>query len=132
MENNTIAFVLLRLAVAASMFGHGLVRLPKLNGFSHWMTTSFEKSMLPGAMVLPFSYILPIAEFVVGLLLILGLFTRLSLIAGAIIMIMLILGTTLIEEWGSLPSQLIHVAFFAVLLVFIKYNGFALDRVINK
>lgn len=132
MENNTIAFVLLRLAVAASMFGHGLVRLPKLSGFSHWMVSSFEKSMLPGALVLPFSYILPIAEFVVGLLLILGLFTRLSLIGGALIMIALILGTTLIEDWHSLPSQLIHAAFFAVLLVFIRYNGFALDKLISK
>lgn len=132
MENNTIAFVLLRLAVGASMFGHGLVRLPKLNGFSHWMTASFEKSMLPGALVVPFSYILPIAEFVIGLLLIFGLFTRLSLIAGAVVMIMLILGTTLIEDWGALPSQMIHAAFFAVLLVFIKYNSFALDKVISK
>lgn len=132
MENNTIAFVLLRLAVAASMFGHGLVRLPKLSGFSHWMVTSFEKSMLPGALVLPFSYILPVAEFIVGLLLILGLFTRLSLIGGALIMIALILGTTLIEDWHSLPSQLIHAAFFAVLLVFIRYNGFALDKLIGK
>ncbi|QJB34049.1 DoxX family protein [Chitinophaga oryzae] len=132
MENNTIAFVLLRLAVAASMFGHGLVRLPKLSGFSQWMVTSFEKSMLPGAMVLPFSYILPIAEFIVGLFLILGLFTRLSLIGGALIMIALILGTTLIEDWHSLPSQLIHAAFFAVLLVFIRYNGFALDKLISR
>ncbi|RBL93853.1 DoxX family membrane protein [Chitinophaga flava] len=132
MENNTIAFVLTRLAIAASMFGHGLVRLPKLNAFSDWMVKSFEKSMLPGILVLPFSYILPLAEFAIGLLLILGLFTRTSLIAGAIVMIMLILGTTLIEDWGALASQLIHAAFFTVLLVFVRYNGFALDNLVRK
>lgn len=132
MENNTIAFVLLRLAVAASMFGHGLVRLPKLNGFSAWMVKSFEKSMMPEILVVPFSYILPLAEFAIGLLLILGLFTRISLIAGAVVMIMLILGTTLIEDWAALPSQLIHVAFFGILLVFIQYNRFALDHLIKK
>lgn len=132
MENNTIAYVLLRLAIAASMFGHGLVRLPKLSGFSQWMTASFEKSMLPRTLVLPFSYVLPLAEFTIGLLLILGLFTRPALIAGGIVMIMLILGTTLIEDWHSLGSQLIHAAFFGVLLVFVRYNGYAVDSLISK
>ncbi|MCW3462019.1 DoxX family protein [Chitinophaga nivalis] len=132
MDNNAIAFVLLRLAVAASMFGHGLVRLPKLNGFSGWMVKSFENSMLPKIMVVPFSYALPIAEFVIGALLILGLFTRASLIGGSIVMFMLIMGTTLIEHWEALPSQLIHVAFFAVLLVFIRYNTIAVDHLIKK
>lgn len=73
---NTITFLLLRLAIGASMFGHGLVRLPKLNAFSQWMTGNFEKSMLPGALVVPFSYILPVAEFLIGLLIIAGLFYK--------------------------------------------------------
>jgi thiosulfate dehydrogenase [quinone] large subunit len=44
---NTTSFLLLRLGIGISMFGHGLVRLPKLAGFSKWMVTSFEKSLLP-------------------------------------------------------------------------------------
>ena len=129
---NSTAFLLLRLAIAASMFGHGLVRLPKLNGFSQWMVSSFEKSMLPSALVTPFSYALPIAEFTIGLLLLIGLFTRVSLIAGGIVMIALILGTTLIENWEALTSQLIHAAFFAVLLSFIQYNTWAVDNILKK
>ncbi|MVT11178.1 DoxX family protein [Chitinophaga tropicalis] len=132
MINNTITFLLLRLAIGASMFGHGLVRLSKLDKFSAWMVQGFEKSMLPSALVTPFSYALPIAEFVVGLTLILGLFTRLSLIAGGIIMILLILGTTLIENWEALTSQLVHAAFFALLLSYVSYNGCALDNLIRK
>lgn len=81
---NKTAYLLLRLAIGASMFGHGLVRLPKLNAFSDWMVGSFEKSILPQALVVPFSYVLPIAEFTVGLLLILGLFTRQALIGGGL------------------------------------------------
>lgn len=129
---NTTSFLLLRLAIGASMFGHGLVRLPKLNGFSNWMVTSFEKSMLSAAMVKPFSYALPLAEFAIGLLLILGLFTRPALIAGGIVMIMLILGTTLIENWEALTSQFIHVAFFAVLLHYVASNTYALDNAFLK
>jgi len=114
------------------MFGHGLVRLPKLSGFSNWMVTSFEKSMLSAAMVRPFSYALPLAEFAIGLLLIVGLFTRPALIAGSIVMIMLILGTTLIENWEALPSQLIHVVFFTALLHYAASNTYALDNAFLK
>lgn len=129
MINNVATYVILRLAIAFSMFGHGLVRLPKLDKFSGWMMQSFEKSMLPQALVLPFSYALPVMEFLIGLLLILGLFTRYALVAGGVVMILLIFGTTMIENWEALPSQLIHVAFFGVLLNHVgQYNGYALDR----
>jgi thiosulfate dehydrogenase [quinone] large subunit len=129
---NKTTFLLLRLGIGTSMFGHGLVRLPKLNGFSHWMVNSFNKSFLPQALVLPFSYILPIAEFVTGLLLLIGLFTRQALIAGAVIMILLIFGTTTIENWDAIPTQLLHLIFFAVLIQFIPSNTWALDKQIRK
>lgn len=127
---NTNTFLLLRLAVGASLLGHGLVRLPKLAGFSAWMAGTFQKSMIPAALVTPFSYVLPVAEFITGLLLITGLFTRPALFAGAVIMILLILGTCMIENWEALPSQLIHVAFLATLLSFMEKNSFAIDKLI--
>lgn len=127
---STSTFVLLRLAVGASLLGHGLVRLPKLAGFSAWMVGTFQKSMIPTALVTPFSYVLPVAEFITGLLLVTGLFTRPALFAGAVIMILLILGTCMIENWEALPSQLIHVAFMATLLSFMDKNSFAIDRLI--
>jgi thiosulfate dehydrogenase [quinone] large subunit len=127
-----ITFLLLRLTIAASMLGHGLVRLPKLSAFSNWMVTSFEKSILPKMLVIPFSYVLPLAEFTVGVLLFTGLFTRPASIAGAIIMIILIFGTTMLENWEAVPSQLIHVTFYAVLLQFSQYNVWALDNLFKK
>ena len=125
---NTTSFLLLRLASGASMFGHGLVRLPKLHGFSNWMVGTFEKSILPKAIVTPFSYLLPIAEFTIGLLLISGLFTKPALIGGGLVMIILIFGSCMIENWEILPSQLIHAAFFAVLLQFAANNTYSLDK----
>ena len=88
--------------------------------------------MLPKALVLPFSYALPIAEFTVGLLLLLGLFTKSALLAGGWIMLILILGTALVENWEAIPSQLIHLAFFALLIQFIPYDSWSLDRYIRK
>jgi thiosulfate dehydrogenase [quinone] large subunit len=128
----TTSFLLLRLAIAISMFGHGLVRLPKLATFSNWMVGSFENSMLPKIIVTPFSYILPIAEFTIGLFLLLGIFTKPSLVAGAIVMLILLFGTSIIENWEAIPSQLIHIAFFALLLHFADYNSWAIDTLIKK
>jgi len=128
----TTTYLILRLAIGASMFGHGLVRLPKLAMFSNWMVSSFDKSMLPKVLVVPFSYVLPFGEFLVGILLIAGLFTKPALFLAALIMMALIFGTAMIENWEALPSQLIHVAFFAVLLHFIQYNGWALDNLLKK
>jgi thiosulfate dehydrogenase [quinone] large subunit len=129
---NTTTFLLLRLAIAASLLGHGLVRLPKLSLFSNGMVSTFEKSFLPKILVVPFSYVLPLAEFTVGLFLFMGLFTIPALIAGCIIMILLIFGTTMIAHWDALPSQLIHVAFFAVLFQFSEYNTWAMDNLFKK
>lgn len=129
---NTYSFIILRFAIAASMLGHGLVRLPKLTAFSQWMVGSFKNALLPRALVTPFSYALPVAEFAVGLLLVLGLFTKPALLAGGVVMIILIVGTCLIENWEALPSQLIHVAFFALLLSYTQNNTFALDNLFKK
>lgn len=129
---NTTVFLLLRLGIAISMFGHGLVRLPKLRAFSQWMTGSFEKSLIPSSLVLPFSYMLPIAEFLIGVMLLTGLYTRTALTAGSIVMLALLAGTALIENWEAIPSQLLHLVFFALLLQFIEANSWALDNLISK
>lgn len=126
------AYLLSRLAIGLSFFGHGLVRLPKLAGFSTWMLGQFSKSFLPEALVLPFSYILPFAELLAGLLILIGLFTRQGLILAGLICLALIFGSTMIENWEALPSQLIHVAFVSVLLVFLPHNSFAVDKLIKR
>jgi thiosulfate dehydrogenase [quinone] large subunit len=126
-------FLLARLAVGMSMFGHGLVRLPMLSGFSLWMLGKFEKSMLPNILIEPFSYALPVAEFIIGILLLLGLFTRQALIAGGVLMVSLIFGSSMIEEWSAIPSQLFHTAFFSVLLCFVDtHNRLSADGLIKK
>jgi len=132
-SSQQLSFFTARIAVGMSMFGHGFVRLPKLSGFSGWMVSQFQNSMLPEFVVIPFSYILPIAEFIVGILLLLGLFTRNALCGGALVMIALIFGSSMIESWDAIPSQLIHTAFFSILLIFEKqYNIFAVDNILAR
>jgi len=126
----TKAFLLARLGIGASSFGHGLVRLPKLDKFSQGMITEFQHSILPESLVTAFAYALPFAELIIGLLLLLGLFTRDALVAGAIVMVLLIFG---IEQWNNLNSQLIHLLFLAGLLPFVdQYNTWALDKRLHR
>ncbi|RZL57707.1 MAG: DoxX family membrane protein [Pedobacter sp.] len=125
-------YLISRLAIGLSFFGHGLVRLPKLEGFSKWMMGQFEKSILPDALVLPFSYTLPILEFAAGLMILIGLFTKQGLLLAGAISLALIFGTTLIENWDALPSQLIHIAFISILLAYMPHNIYAVDKILKK
>lgn len=122
----------MRSAIGISLLGHGLVRLPKIAAFSHWMAGTFKQAMIPQTMVVPFGYILPFAEFGIGLLLLLGLLYRQALIAGGIVMGLLIFGSCMVENWDAIPSQLIHVAFFVILLQFESSNTYTLDHLLFK
>lgn len=132
MINNSLTFVILRLAIGTSMFCHGIVRVVKLPKFSAWMVEKFVNSMLPEAIVIPFSYALPIIELVIGVLILIGLFTRISLVVGGFTMIALIFGSGMIEDWGALPSQMIHTFFFAVLLSYMNYNAYSVDEMMKR
>lgn len=128
MSHYKTAYLLTRLTIGTSFFGHGLVRLPKLDTFVTHMAAPFEHSILPHALVVAFGYVLPFVEFGVGLLLLPGLFTRQAAIAGIIVMMMLIFGSTSIENFGVLDSQLIHAAFLIGLLIFVdRYDYLSVD-----
>jgi thiosulfate dehydrogenase [quinone] large subunit len=130
---NPFAYLLVRLTIGMSMFGHGLVRIPKLMAFSDGMVANFEGSFLPALLVRPFSLALPFLEFVIGLFLLMGFKTKLFAQVGGMLMVILIFGTSMIENWSALPSQMIHASFFVVLLQFIASNNYmALDDYLKK
>lgn len=129
---NSFAYLLFRLTIGMSMFGHGLVRIPKLPSFSEGMVANFEGSHLPAVIVQPFSLTLPFIEFTIGLFLLVGFKTKWFAQAGGILMVVLIFGTSMIENWNALPSQMIHVAFFCVLLQFLPSNQISLDGILKK
>ncbi|WP_259066243.1 DoxX family protein [Mucilaginibacter sp. X4EP1] len=127
MKKKEYAYLLARLPLGMSFFGHGLIRLTKLDAFSHGMVGQFSKSLLPAALVLAFGYVLPFLEFITGLLLLLGWFTRFAIVLGVAIMLTLILGSSLIEQWNAVFTQLVYSAYLAVLFYFIDCNGISVD-----
>jgi len=132
MKNQYTAYFFSRAAVGLSMATHGLVRIPKIDKFSNGMLEQFASSMIPGTLVSAFSHALPFLELATGVMLCFGVFTRIGLVLGNIVMLMLLFGTGMIENWEAIPSQLIHVAFFSVLLVYLDLNKFSIDDLNRK
>ena len=127
MKIEELSYLLARLPIGMSFFGHGLARLPKLDTFSHWMAAQFTKTALPQSLVLSFGYILPIFELLIGILVLIGLFTRSAILLGIIIILILIFGSSLIEEWMNVFIQVIYGAYFVVLYRYIIYNRASFD-----
>ena len=69
-------------------------------------------------------------ELVFGGLLILGLFSRVTLAVLSLLMTSLILGTSLKQEWASVGSQMIYVLCIFFLYFQLEWNKFSLDRLI--
>src|SRR5580704_884288 len=124
-----IAYTILRLSFGANILLHGVSRL--LNGraaFLAYLTHYFEHSHLIPASSLPaFGAVLPWVETTLGLLLMLGLFSRFSLIAGALVMTALVIGTNLAQDWLVSGLQLIYCFLYYYLLVHVEQNTMSLD-----
>jgi thiosulfate dehydrogenase [quinone] large subunit len=127
-----IAYLLMRLAVGVSLLGHGLVRIPKLGTFHAHLTSDFARSILPKALVSVVGDALPFAEFCIGAMLVIGLLTKVGLIAGVLGMTVLVFGSTTIEDYSVIGEQLIHAAILVGLLVFLKHNTCSVDRVLFR
>jgi thiosulfate dehydrogenase [quinone] large subunit len=124
-----IAYTILRLSFGANIMLHGVSRL--LNGraaFLAYLTHYFEHSHLIPASSLPaFGAVLPWVETTLGLLLMLGLFSRFTLIAGALVMTGLVIGTNLAQDWLVSGLQLIYCFLYYYLLVHMEENRMSLD-----
>ncbi|WP_090608990.1 DoxX family membrane protein [Parapedobacter koreensis] len=115
--NPTLVALFIRLPIAMSFLGHGLVRLPKLQAFATGTAEQFADTLLPQGFVLGFGYVLVVVEFLTGIWLISGRWFNEALIAGLAIMTILIFGSALIENWTAVSVQLIHSSYLAGLLI---------------
>ena len=128
-SDKQIAYALLRIALGVNFAGHGLTRFHNgVAAFAHTTVEHLAKSPLPPTLVLAFGYSIPIIEAVLGISLILGLGTRVALIAGALFMMALTVGVTANQQWDVAGQQLLYSLLFFVLLFFREWNAISIDR----
>jgi thiosulfate dehydrogenase [quinone] large subunit len=124
-----IAYTILRLSFGANILLHGLSRL--LNGraaFLSYLNHYFEHAHLISPGLLPaFAAVLPWVETTLGVLLLLGLFSRFTLIAGALVMTGLVVGTNLAQDWLVAGLQLPYCFIYYYLLIHLEQNRISLD-----
>jgi len=129
-----IAYTILRLSFGANIMLHGVSRLLAGHAaFLAYLTHYFEKTPLMPASFLPiFATVLPPVETALGLLLLLGVGTRFSLIAGSLVMAALVVGTNLAQDWNVAGLQLIYCFIYYYLLAHRRdLNSVSLDAVIG-
>jgi thiosulfate dehydrogenase (quinone) large subunit len=112
---------------------HGLSRV--LNGravFLAYLGHYFEHAhLIPAAMLPAFSAVLPWAETIVGLLVLLGLASRFAFIAGALVMLVLVVGTNLAQDWTVAGLQLIYCFIYYYLLAHLEQNTLSVDGIMR-
>ena len=118
-RDQKLAYFLLRLIAGMDFFGHGFARIftgTHLGGFAHGMVGEMAKSPLPQSLVLVTGYVVPCVELVIGVLLLAGVATRYALIAALLLMVVLMFGITMKQEWNVAEQQLFYGLVLAVLL----------------
>lgn len=123
-----LGYAAVRVALGFNLLFHGLVRFgDKYTAFVKDTAEAFKNAPVPGFFVSAFAGVLPVVEFAIGLLLIVGLRTREAAVAGVIKMIFLISGMCLLEEWDVVGVQMVYVLFYALVLAFREYDHYSLD-----
>jgi len=87
---------------------------------------------LPAFMVMPFAYAIPFAEVTAGLLILLGLFTRLGLIISGLLLIGLTFGMVILGQAPTVAHNLQYALVNFVLLWLSDLNRYSLDRLIHR
>ncbi len=127
-DDLSVAYALLRITLGVNIAVHGVSRIMAgTAGFAASLTSQFAGTPLPHFAVQGFGYVLPLAEAVIGLAVLLGLFTRVALIAGALVMVALTFGTCLRQDWNVAGLQLIYSTVYFILIGFLRYNAFSMD-----
>src|SRR5258705_3876696 len=132
-NDKSLAYGLLRIAFGVNFAGHSLIRIYNgVGGFAATTAEHLAKSPLPHSLTVGFSYVIPFLEAILGFTLILGVFTRISLVSGALFMMLLTIGVTASQQWDVAGQQLVYSVVFFLLLFLIEHNAFALDSSLRR
>ncbi len=129
----SLAYVLLRITLGINVSLHGISRLMAGSAlFASSLTKQFGGTILPHFAVQTFGYVLPWAEAIIGILLFFGIFTRVALVAGALLMAALTFGTCLLQDWNVAGLQLIYAVVYFILIAGARYNALSVDSLLSR
>jgi thiosulfate dehydrogenase [quinone] large subunit len=127
-----LATLLLRLFLGMMFLMAGLGKLPNLPGFYQYIEKEFGNTFLAGPLLTAFSHTLPFVEVTVGVLLVLGLMTRPTLVVTALTLLTLFFGKLVARDGQT--SAFIALYFLIVMyaLRHAESNKFSVDHLIHR
>jgi len=124
----SMAYAALRIAFGINMAMHGVNRLlAGVGQFAAKMAQDFSSTVLPRWMVLTFGQLLPFVELAIGVLLLIGFWTRWTLLSGMAVIAALMFGTALKGDWNVLGTQLLYALVYYLLLARCADDAFGVD-----
>lgn len=133
-SDTSVAYAILRVSFGANIMLHGVSRiLMGHDAFLAYLNHYFEHAHgIPLGMLPAFATVQPWVETILGLLLLVGLLTRFALIGGGIVVLCLVIGTNLAQDWLVSGLQLIYAFLYYYLLAHIGENGISIDSMIGS
>jgi thiosulfate dehydrogenase [quinone] large subunit len=132
-DDFSLAYALLRVTLGVNITMHGISRIQAGVGvFTAVLERQFAATPLPHFAVRAFGSALPWAEALVGLLILVGGATRIALVAGGLLILVLTFGSALHQDWEIAGLQLIYASVYSLLIAFRKYNLLSLDRLLAR
>lgn len=127
-----LAYLLLRLTLGMNFTMHGLARIFSGEGkFVGGEMQAYATSFLPQPLLLAFFNALPWIEATLGILILVGLFTRIALICGGLLITVLTFGIGLRQNWETAGQQLLYALVFAVMVAFVLWNRYSIDGMLR-
>ena len=130
-SDSSLAYAIFRLTFGVNIMFRGIVRIMNgLDTFAGGMLKQFEMTWFPPSLIDTFAHTLPWIETALGLLLILGLWTRPALVVGGLMMTSLTFGTMFLQNFDLAWLQLTYAIGFFLLLAARAWNVISLDALL--
>ena len=131
-SDTSIAYAIFRLTFGVNICFRGIVRI--MNGtdlFAGGLMKQFEPTPFPLGMVSAFGNVVPYIETLIGIMLILGIGTRIALIIGGLMMTSLTFGTMFLQNFDLAWLQLTYAIAFFLLLAARSWNLISIDAMMG-
>jgi len=127
-----LAYAVFRFTLGINILVHGVDRVFGVGarGFAAKTSSEFAGTALPHFLVFSFLVFLPFAEAVLGALIIFGLLTRWTLTLGALLIAVLVFGTTLRSDWATAGVQMLYAITYYFLLQNLPDNYLSVDSLL--
>ena len=127
--NMQLGYFFMRVMLGGQLFFHGFMRF--LTGLGAWVESTmalYEGTYLPEPFLNVTLHLIPLAELIIGALVLLGWFTRWAILASVSLFVVLLYGHTVRQNWSIVHVIMPYGIYLWALLVLEPQNWLALDN----